>query len=327
MIFEFSSGAVIFRKDQDGKILFLLLEKANGEYDLPKGHIEKGESAVEAAKREITEETGLSVEFIPGFSIMTKYFFYKNKSKVLKKNKLFLAEVRSSKVTISPEHKGYSWLTFEEITEKIKYKNTKTLFKEASSYIRKKELMDKLNSEYAKLPSSEKIWNLSKRLVPGEGPLNASVMLVGQAPGKNEDESLRPFIGRSGKLLSSMMYKAGINRSDTYITSTVQFFPPANRLPTENEVALCMPFLMRQIEIIKPSFIITLGSLSGKVLAGVESIEKEHGRIIKRNPITYMVTYHPAAALRFKRVLELMSEDFKKFGREINAGTIEINKE
>ena len=88
-----------------------------------------------------------------------------------------------------------------------------------------------------------------------------------------------------------------------------------------------MPFLMRQIEIIKPSFIITLGSLSGKVLTGVESIEKEHGRIIKRNSITYMVTYHPAAALRFKRVLELMSEDFKKFGREINAKIIEINKE
>ena len=120
MIFEFSSGAVIFRRDQHGKTLFLLLEKANGEYDLPKGHIEKGESAVDAAKREITEETGLSVAFIPGFSIMTKYFFYRNKSKVLKKNKIFLAEIHSSKVTISPEHKGYSWLTLDEINEKNK---------------------------------------------------------------------------------------------------------------------------------------------------------------------------------------------------------------
>lgn len=326
MIFEFSSGAVIYRKDHQGKVLFLLLEKPNSEYDLPKGHIEEGESSSAAAKREIMEETGLSVEFIPGFSVITKYFFYRKKSKVLKKNRIFLAEVNSPKVTISAEHKAYIWMTLEEIKSRIKYKNTVLLFGAAASYINRKTLMDELNKEYMRLPEQASQWALSKRLVPGEGPLNSKVMIIGQAPGRNEDDLLRPFIGRSGQLLSSMLHKAGIKRSDSYITSVVQFFPPENRMPSDNEIKECLPFLMRQIYIIKPNFIITLGSLSGSELLGIKSIEKEHGSITRKDGITYMATYHPAAALRFKRILGIMSEDFKKFGTEINASMDKINK-
>ncbi len=326
MIFEFSAGAVIYRKDNRKKVFFLLLEKPNGEYDLPKGHIEEGESTIAAAKREILEETGLSVEFIPSFSFLTKYFFYRKNSRVLKRNRIFLAEVNSPKITISGEHKGYAWMTLEEIKHRIKYKNTVSLFDSAASYINRKTLMDELNAEYARLPEHARQWALSKRLVPGEGPLNSKVMIIGQAPGRNEDELLRPFIGRSGQLLSSMLHKAGMKRIDSYITSVVQFFPPENRMPSDIEVAECLPFLMRQISIIKPDFIITLGSLSGSALLGIKSIEKEHGLVIRKGNITYMATYHPAAALRFKRILGIMSSDFKQFRAEINSSTGPSNK-
>ncbi len=319
MKFEFSAGAAIYREDPEKGIVFLLLMKPNNEYDIPKGHIEEGETPEIAAKREITEETGLDVDFIPGFSTVTRYFFYKNKERVLKRNRIFLVKVSSPKVKISEEHKGFDWLTYEEILNRIKYKNTRKMFAEVLDYIGRYNEVRKINDEYSRLPEKSRKWDLSSRLVPGEGPLNAKVMLIGQAPGRFEDEALRPFIGRAGKVLSAVLSKARLKRDKVYITSVVQFFPPENRMPTDREVELCLPFLKRQIEAIKPSFIITLGSLSSRVLAGVNSVDKEHGKIIEENGITYMVTFHPAAALRFRRCYDIMLSDFRKFSGIIRA--------
>lgn len=311
MKFEFSAGAIIY-KESGGKLLFLLLLKDNDEYDIPKGHIESGEDSTTAAKREIQEETGLKVDFLPYFSTSTRYFFFKGREKVIKNVRIFISMVGEEKVRISYEHKGFEWLEYDEAYEKIKFKDMRKVLETVNDYIGRCGKIKELNKEYAKLPGKQRRWDLSARLVPGEGPLNASIMLIGQAPGRTEDAKLRPFIGRSGELLNNMLNGARIRRDKTYITSVVQFFPPENRMPTDEEAELCMPFLREQIGIIKPKVIVLLGSLSSYMLLNVESVEKEHGGIFEKDGIKYMVTFHPAAALRFFRIRNIMKEDFKK---------------
>jgi DNA polymerase len=319
MKFEFSAGAVVYREDERRGLLFLLLLKPNKEYDIPKGHIEKGESAEIAARREIKEESGLEPRFLPFFSVSTKYFFYSKKQKILKGVKIFIGKADTDKVKISEEHIAYEWLSYEDAIGKLKFKNMKEIFAEVLEYINRYDEMRRLDEEYSKLPGKHVRWDLSRRHVPGEGPLNAVVMCVGQAPGRNEDEQLRPFIGRSGQLLGTALAKAHMKRENIYITNIVPFFPPENRMPTDEEVGLCVPFLRRQIELVKPKFIIMWGSLSNKVLAGVTSVEKEHGRIVEKYGITYMTTFHPAAGLRFKRIHLLILEDVRRFGQAIKA--------
>ncbi|MGC8547557.1 MAG: uracil-DNA glycosylase family protein [Candidatus Micrarchaeia archaeon] len=315
--FEFSAGAFVYLM-KEGKPYLLVLRREK-DYDIPKGHIEKGETAIEAAKREVKEETGLEPKFLPYFWLTTKYFFFEDKEKVFKTVKFFIAESNTDKVTISFEHIGYSWLTYEEAMNIIGYKDLKQILPEVYDYILRNEAMKKLNSEYAKLPEKANSWNLSRNFVPGEGPLNAETMLVGQAPGRNEDEQLRPFVGRGGQLLDKMLKAAKIDRQKAYITSVVQFYPPGNRVPTKDEIDMCLPFLKRQIEIVKPKFVILLGNVASGAVIGISSVNEKHGSSISKDGITYFVTFHPAAALRFKSIEAMMLEDLKKFGEEIKA--------
>ena len=99
----------------------------------------------------------------------------------------------------------------------------------------------------------------------------------------------------------------------------MQFFPPANRVPTAKEIELCKPFLEKQIKIIKPKFIILLGSVASKATLGVENVYENHGKTVKKEGITYFITYHPAAALRFPEIKKRMYEDFEKFKKIIEA--------
>ncbi len=173
--------------------------------------------------------------------------------------------------------------------------------------------MRKLNSEYRMLPSKADEWELSRNFVPGEGPLNAKVMIIGQAPGKNEDIQRRPFIGTSGRFLDRLIGLAGLERSHIYICSVVQFFPPKNRLPSDHEIELCEDLLFRQIKIINPRVVILVGSLSCRVVLGMEGISKIHGRKIKRHGRTYLLSMHPAAAIRIRTKIPIMERDFRRF--------------
>lgn len=135
-----------------------------------------------------------------------------------------------------------------------------------------------------------RLWRGTKHGVPGEGPANARVMFVGQNPGAEEDETGRPFVGRAGKYLTKTLAEFGIKREDVYITNIVKHTSPENRKPFTDEVAACLPYLITQIEIIKPKIIVLLGA-SAKETPRVEGIE-------------YFEVIHPSAAMRFTKMRE-----------------------
>lgn len=151
------------------------------------------------------------------------------------------------------------------------------------------------------------------KVVFGEGPSNAKIMLIGEAPGKNEDETGRPFIGMAGKLLSEILHEAGLNRSDIFITSIVKCRPDGNRKPKKPEYTKCITlFLNKQIELINPDIIGLLGNSAIYALIGEKNIKQIHGNIYEIDGLKYMALFHPAAALYSRKLLPDLKEDMIK---------------
>ena len=317
MRFEYSAGAFVYRKRASSIELLLLKRKRSDAYDLPKGHIEKGENAVQAAIREIKEETGLDATFLPFFQTSTHYIFSRKKTKISKSVKFFISRAQSNKVIISDEHKGYAWCDIEKAAALLKYKDLTDILQLVRDYIQRHEAMQKLNNEYAQLPRTNDAWELSKNFVPGEGPLNPDIMLIGQAPGANEDIQRRPFVGRSGQLLDRLLKEAKIGRKNVYITSVVQFFPFENREPSKDELTICKPFIERQISIIKPKYIALLGRIAARTILEEDSVSENRGRIMAKDGIKYLITLHPSAVLRFPKNEPLLKEDLKTVAEEL----------
>jgi uracil-DNA glycosylase len=137
------------------------------------------------------------------------------------------------------------------------------------------------------------------KIVFGTGNPNAQLMFVGEGPGRDEDLSGEPFVGRAGKLLTDMIKAMGLQREDVYIANVVKCRPPENRLPEKDEIATCSPFLMRQIDTIKPKVICTLGSCSAQtLLQTTQGISKLRGEWFDFRDSKLMPTYHPAYLLR-----------------------------
>jgi uracil-DNA glycosylase len=151
----------------------------------------------------------------------------------------------------------------------------------------------------------------------GAGNANADLMFVGEAPGQQEDIQGIPFVGRAGQLLNELLAENGLARDDVFIANVLKSRPPGNRDPQPEEIAACEPYLLRQVELIEPTVICTLGNFSTKLLTGSQTgISRVHGvpqihrlgqRTVKIFPI-----YHPAAGLRTPSVKEILREDFKK---------------
>ena len=133
--------------------------------------------------------------------------------------------------------------------------------------------------------------------VPGEGPADARVMLIGEAPGWNEDQQGRPFVGAAGKFLQELLASAGMTRDEVFITNVVKSRPPGNRDPLPDEIAACAPFLERQIEVIDPDVIVTLGRFSMARWFPGERISRIHGQPKRVGRRLIVPMYHPAAAL------------------------------
>ena len=182
----------------------------------------------------------------------------------------------------------------------------------------KKKEMEELNREYSMLPLRSKGWALSRSFVPGDGPLDAKVMIIGQAPGRNEDIERKPFIGASGKFLTELIGIAGLDRKSIYISSVVQFFPPKNRVPTREEIELCRPFITKQIEIVDPKVILLLGSVACKTILGLEKVASIRGTHVKKDGKLYLISLHPAAGVRIRSNMPIMRRDFIGFKNVIS---------
>jgi len=154
------------------------------------------------------------------------------------------------------------------------------------------------------------LWKSRTLAVAGDGAKDAKVMFIGEAPGEEENRLGLPFIGKSGKFLDEMLKVAGLKREDCFITGAVKCHPPKSRIPLAKEVKVCREkWLNAQIEALGPKVIVLLGNTAIKSLLGKGKVSELHGQLIEGK---YFVTFHPAAAMRFSKVKEMMEEDFKK---------------
>jgi uracil-DNA glycosylase family 4 len=143
----------------------------------------------------------------------------------------------------------------------------------------------------------------AKHAVPGEGPSNAKLMLVGQNPGAEEDKTGRPFVGRAGKFLNKVLAKNGINREEVFVTNIVKHVSPKNRKPLPDEIAACAPYLAAQVKTIKPKIVVLMGTVAWQA-PRVEDVE-------------YVETYHPSAAMRFTKMRKRFEEDFSALKKRL----------
>ena len=148
--------------------------------------------------------------------------------------------------------------------------------------------------------------------VPGKGNQNAEIILVGEAPGRNEDKNGEPFVGAAGKKLDAILFDVGINRDDIYITNIVKCRPPNNRSPTKNEEESCLNYINEEISIINPKVVCVMGNTAFNTLLEGKEITKNHGNFIEKDGRTYFATFHPAATIYNQKLIDELKKDFKK---------------
>src|ERR687888_833116 len=154
--------------------------------------------------------------------------------------------------------------------------------------------------------------------VPGEGPATAKVMLIGEAPGREEDQSGQPFVGAAGRFLDQVLAGSGVERRDLFITNVVKCRPEKNRTPRKLEVDTCTSlYLFEQIELVNPALIMLLGSVATKKLLGVNSVNEVRGRVIEHNNRKYLAGYHPAASFYREDMAENIRQDFTLLRQEL----------
>jgi len=154
--------------------------------------------------------------------------------------------------------------------------------------------------------------------VPGEGAENADIMFIGEAPGWNEDQQGRPFVGAAGQFLDELLASIGLERKTVYITNVIKTRPPENRDPLPIEITNCRPWLEKQILLISPKIIVTLGRYSMAMFFPGKSISKIHGTHQTVNGVTYFAMYHPAAALHQGNLRNILKQDIKKLPSLLN---------
>jgi len=150
------------------------------------------------------------------------------------------------------------------------------------------------------------------KVVPGEGAEDAEIMFIGEAPGWNEDQQGRPFVGQAGKFLDELLASINLNRKQVYIANVIKCRPPENRDPLPQEILGCRQWLNQQIEIIRPKVIVTLGRYSMAMFFPQKAIGKIHGTAEKRDGVLYVAMYHPAAALHQGNLKQVIKDDFLK---------------
>jgi DNA polymerase len=180
----------------------------------------------------------------------------------------------------------------------------------------KQQQLDALKTDILKNNVCPDLAIQATQLVMGDGNLDANIVFIGEAPGKQEDLTGLPFVGASGKFLNEMLAQAGLERGDVYITNVVKYRPPNNRDPKPAEKKAFMPYLLKQLEIIKPKAVITLGRHSMEYFLPGAIIGDIHGRPhkvkIDGDELTIIPLYHPAAALYNGSLRQTLIDDFMR---------------
>ena len=171
--------------------------------------------------------------------------------------------------------------------------------------------LSELYEEIARCQKCE-IAKYRTRVVPGEGADDADIMFIGEAPGWYEDQQGRPFVGPAGKFLEELLGLINLRRQQVYIANVIKCRPQGNRDPLPQEMLNCRKWLERQIELIRPQIIVTLGRYSMALFFPQKSIGKIHGTAEKRDGIIYYAMYHPAAALHQQSLRETIKDDMLK---------------
>lgn len=154
--------------------------------------------------------------------------------------------------------------------------------------------------------------------VPGDGKSNARAMIIGEAPGREEDESGHPFVGATGRFLNDVMEGSGIDREDFFITNTVKCRPPKNRTPRKLEIETCTTnYLFEQIELVNPKLVMLLGVVAAKTVLGVKSINEARGKVIEKDGRKFIVGYHPAVRFYRDDLKQKVYEDFDLLKKEM----------
>ena len=171
--------------------------------------------------------------------------------------------------------------------------------------------LTELSKQIAVCPKCE-ISKSRTKSVPGEGAENAEIMFIGEAPGWNEDQQGRPFVGAAGQFLDELIASINLSRSKVFITNVIKCRPPNNRDPLPIEISNCNPWLEEQIKLIAPKIIVTLGRYSMSKFFPGKVISKIHGTFQIVNGVTYFAMYHPAAALHQGNLRQELMNDIKK---------------
>ena len=174
--------------------------------------------------------------------------------------------------------------------------------------------MSALSELYKEITDCQRcdLFKYRTKAVPGEGAENAEIMFIGEAPGWHEDQQGRPFVGPAGQYLDNLLATINLKREQVYITNVVKSRPPGNRDPLPAEISACREWLDRQIEIICPKMIVTLGRYSMVMFFSGKSISRIHGTAQKRDNVIYYAMYHPAAALHQQSLRRVIEEDMLK---------------
>lgn len=185
----------------------------------------------------------------------------------------------------------------------------------------KQVLLDRIKADILEKNICPDLAEQATNLVMGDGNINADIVFIGEAPGKNEDEQGLPFVGAAGKFLNEMLAAAGMDRSDVYITNIVKYRPPNNRDPLPEEKKAFWPYLLKQLQIIEPKVVITLGRHSMEYFLPDMKISKIHGEA-KRiqfgdHKIVIVPLYHPAAALYNGGMRQTLIDDFLRVPKVI----------
>lgn len=156
-------------------------------------------------------------------------------------------------------------------------------------------------------------------VVFGQGPLQARLMLVGEAPGEEEAATGRPFVGNAGRVLNKYLAEAGIDREEAYVTNVLKVRPPDNRTPRKSEVQEALPVLLRQIDLVRPAIVVCLGSIAAQALVDPKAkITQIRGQWTEQNGLHIMPTYHPSSVFHDERKKELLKQDLVEVNKRLD---------